>query len=444
MCVLFRAIRIGLGALVWLVGVVGFWWLIPVIPREQWEFAPPESYLGLLSDGVTLVSVSRQNPKAADPGDIVYLRNADSGQLRSAPLTFDRAQVAGLLCSENQDLVKVFHTNPPRLSLNDAATGRQVASFADLAGAKEDVDFRLLLKSCVLSRDSRTAAFASHKKPGYVEWYDLPSGRLLHRLFGYPGHVRFAPDARRLLVATGPKLFIFDVQTGLEVRQLDTSTWGLDSPVFLPDGKRILDEYCNVWEIATNTRLFNVPLNWVSEIAFTPDGRELVAWDESSLAPQSDNWLAYFDAVTGQEHVDRRVRLEFDRRMMPGPSLIPCGKWLLARGEGHVQRFRALTDWITRHTGLKIPTDDRTADTYILVEAQTGRVAARGEGIAEACTQDGRHVLIKNAKGIEQVWKVPSPNAIPMFALTTITWCFAPVLATWYYRASKRGKRRRC
>src|ERR1700674_4559850 len=111
----------------WASGVAGLWLLMPVGQR-----LPAGHYHGLLSDGRTLVIESqRMAPSSMDSfeTDQVRLWDVETGRLRTYPIIPAGGRVEGLFVSESQDLLKVYRARTRRLSLHDASTGIEVASF---------------------------------------------------------------------------------------------------------------------------------------------------------------------------------------------------------------------------------------------------------------------------------------------------------------------------
>jgi WD40 repeat protein len=434
--------------LVWTAGVVGIWWLIPVGPRQGWQPPAEESDRGFLSDGRTLVTLS-----GSKPSDLVHLWDIDTGRLRTTTISPSGGQVAGLLVSESRDLLQVFHPEAHRLSLNDATTGTEVASFPCQLTNVLSQPFRAFVRLCVLSPDGRTTAFVtSHQGQPCVEWYEVASGRLLHRLPGCLGPVRFSPDSRRLALVAGWSLVIVDVSTGQEILRLNPPVpqmkryvdW-LDPPNGAPwpqefsgDGSLLLDGHCNVWDLATGTRRFGLQEIYQDNPTFTPDSRELVAWGASA----SECWLAYYDVATGQELVDRRVPLlgRWSRQMSPW-NLRPCGQWLIATGVTDIrkpgavgQKLGALGQWL----GFPSWGRERRFNAYVLVETETGREVGRGEGNAWACTPDGRCLVVGSNYGAVALWDVPARKS---FFLAAAVWSVALALITWRVCRTKPSSR---
>jgi WD40 repeat protein/serine/threonine protein kinase len=113
-------------------------------------------------------------------------------------------------------------------------------------------------------------------------------------------HAEFSPDGRRVLVASGARVWLWDVATGKAVTEPLAHGGDVTHAAFSPDGKRVAtagqDGTARVWDAATG-KLLAGPLkhSWVVwHVAFQPGGRLLLTasgdatarvWDLSSTPP---------------------------------------------------------------------------------------------------------------------------------------------------------------
>jgi hypothetical protein len=442
----FRSTRglLAFAIVLWAAGVAGIWWLIPVgQPLPEGWFA------GFLSDGRTLVTVSHQMRPDQEPASLVHLLELDSGNLRTIRLSGPAVQGAGLLNSESHDLLKIVHADTRVVSLYDARTGNEVASFPRPLADLYPKDFAVFIQLWVLSPDGHTTAFVNpdEKRPS-VEWYDVGSGRLLCRLPGCRGPALFSPDSKRLAVVDGSSLAILDVATGRETLRLDPTQvkkfksgfWGLPQHLppngedwpqeFSPDGSLLLDGYQNVWEVATGRRRFGLPGIFFWNLTFTPDSKALVVWDSAG----SDSWLAYYDAATGQEWPERRTPLlkRLDSIRPPWHHLKAQGQCLLAGDRIVIRKPTTFEKGLAKFTGYEGLGEDRTSPVSVLVEAQTGREILRSDHAVWACTPDGRYLVGMDDYGVPRLWENPPRKPLPLLLILAGAWSIGLALLVWW------------
>lgn len=428
----------------WASGVAGLWLLMPVGQR-----LPEGHYHGLLSDGRTLVIESqRMAPSSMDSfeTDQVRLWDVETGRLRTYPIIPAGGRVEGLFVSESQDLLKVYRARTRRLSLHDASTGIEVASFPRVLSELHAKDYQAFLRLWVLSPDGRTTAFVNPDEGlPHVEWYDVATGRLLHRLRDCRGPVLFSPDSRHLVVVAGLSLVILDRLRGREIVRMKppvspirrARTWPLHHPPngaawpqeFSPAGALLLDGHGNVWETATGTLRLTLPAIQGPSATFTPDSRELVAWGASG----TDCWLGYYDVATGQERLERRVPLSTQVNPMLSQwwHLSPYGQWLVAAGPKVIRQRTAAEQWVAKFTGYESLGQDRTSGASVMVETQTGHEIMRADAGVSTCTPDGRYVVAWTEGGGWRLWSVPPRKPLGWFFLGVGTWSIAVALLAW-------------
>jgi WD40 repeat protein len=135
------------------------------------------------------------------------------------------------------------------------------------------------------------------------------------------GAAAFSADGTVFVLGLGTKLFVFDVDTGKEVRNFDTGQRNPEALAVSPDGKRLLltgwgkpiqtrltdgrtrhstaeEHPVELWDLATGMRVWQVmlPGSISGAVAFSHDGKTLAAVDEKPAGR-----VRLWDAASGKE-----------------------------------------------------------------------------------------------------------------------------------------------
>ncbi len=237
----------------------------------------------------------------------------------------------------------------------------------------------------------------------------------------------FSPDGKTLaLAASDPPVRLWDVGAGKLVQTLDAhGVSGQDSNfafamavAFSPDGKRLASagrEAIMISDVATGKTLarYKREKAWINSLAFTPDGKTLVAGDENAKAH-------VWDAVTGQE------RFTLDRRMWIGRSaaLSSDGKTVAVGGV-----FNAVRLWdVTSGKELFPDPDGHDAPVHAVAFSPDGRLLVSGGANGHIHfwdAADGRHLRRLKGNSASAVSFAPDGRRL------ATAWTFNKTVRVW-------------
>jgi WD40 repeat protein len=236
------------------------------------SFSPDGRQMATGGDDLTPPRVHVQRLGSA-PGEL-SLTTTDDGSLRFGPLVVgDRVKSVGF-ADHGASIFVVLFGKPTRVLWFDALDGTQTEELARPA----DASF-----GAAVSRDGRLAAWACDADR--IRIWDRVVGREVTTITATDelsgGFLRFSPDGRRLAARVGSwaddRTAIWDVKTGNLVSLFASPS----EMVFSPDGHFIATETSGkltLWDVATGEAIRHIAAGSdVDAIAFTPDGKRLVA-----------------------------------------------------------------------------------------------------------------------------------------------------------------------
>jgi WD40 repeat protein len=202
----------------------------------------------------------------------------------------------------------------------------------------------------------RTDRYGDPLPPGAVA--RLGTTRLRFGQGEWSASVVLAPDGKTLMACSGadPVLRFWDVATGKALRALAIEARHTGGALALsPDGKvAAVGGYAGiqVWDIPAGKELLRLKLTGVGALAFTPDGKQLIAGVGSG--DFRDRSVRVFDLTTAQE----RLRLQWHKQAVNVIGCTPDGRMLVtaSRGNGTVCCADLTTGAVLR----TIPNEDRS------------------------------------------------------------------------------------
>ncbi len=237
-------------------------------------------------------------------------------------------------------------------------------------------------------------------------------------------HVEFSRDGKRVLAAGGDSAQVWNAATGTHIATFRVPYDFVSDAAFSPDGKTVLITGSRVntatlWQTTTARRLrtFDVdpadlsnPSEMVDSVAFSPDGKMVMLGGDNHNA-----WL--WDAATGK--LLRTLTLDSESSVMGSVAFSPDSqKALTGSDDGNARLWDIATGALLRtfsgHLGaisravfspdgkyVLTGSADRTA---VLWDAATGKAlqtfTSHGQGIYDvAFSPDGRYILLGNTQG---------------------------------------------
>ena len=107
------------------------------------------------------------------------------------------------------------------------------------------------------SEETLTDFQTQAEAPAYTRWH-LPEGATLRLGKGHIRDIKFVPDGTQFIVAASTGIWLYDVQTGAEIAQLNEKPRNIKTIAFSPDGKTLTSSdsegEVQMWDTSTAKR----------------------------------------------------------------------------------------------------------------------------------------------------------------------------------------------
>ena len=203
--------------------------------------------------------------------------------------------------------------------------------------------------------------------------------------------VAFSPDGKKIVSATGEEdaddifkisydysVFIWDAETGEQLKELRGHSYITHSAVFSPNGKSVVsassDKTVRIWNVEADEGFVVLKghNNKVRTIAISPDGTRIISGSD-------DGSIRVWNSDTGIE------LLGISTPRVKSVSFSPDGKWIVSAGNG-------IKIWDTE-TG------------YELWEIE-------GDYTSAVMSQDGKRIASVSNDGSVKIWNFPQLQSL--------------------------------
>jgi uncharacterized protein with WD repeat len=189
----------------------------------------------------------------------------------------------GYFSPDGKTVLTVSGDRTPKLW--DTATGKLRAILEHKSGAHY----------AVFSRDGRWVATDSYDDK--VRIWETATGQLKSLMVGHTSTIydlSFSPDGQTLVTGSRDRTaIVWDTKTGREKHRLDGFDGRVPRVAFSADGKLLAakggykNHVVKLWNVSTAELLFTLPLpgekDDIEEIAFSPDGPELITSSDQTV-----------------------------------------------------------------------------------------------------------------------------------------------------------------
>ncbi|KAH8803728.1 putative WD-repeat protein [Hyaloscypha sp. PMI_1271] len=227
----------------------------------------------------------------AATGAALQTLEGHTGSVSSVAFSPDGKQIV----SGSGDLL----SNDRTIRLWDAATGAALQTLEGHTGSVSSVAFSPDSKQIVSGSDDQT-----------IRLWDTVTGAVLQTLEGHissVSSVAFSPNGKQIVSGSHDQTVrLWDATTGAALQTLEGRTGSVSSVAFSPDGKQavsgLYDRTVQLWDVATGAAFQTLEghTGSVSSVAFSPDGKQIVSGSSVSRGPGREEWIVrLWDVATG-------------------------------------------------------------------------------------------------------------------------------------------------
>ncbi|HUE97005.1 MAG TPA: WD40 repeat domain-containing protein [Longimicrobiaceae bacterium] len=191
---------------------------------------------------------------------------------------------------------RVLCATAGRVTIQDGATGSEIASWEGLVQAPLDLANLSRIEPFAMSPDGRTVATGGRPDPSVLELRDSASGRLLQRLAGHDATVfttAFSADGTVVLTgAEDGRVRLWESASGSEIRTVAAHDGPVSACAISGDGSLFAtgghDGAVRIWRAGTGEPAGGLATlgNAVAILLWSPDGRRLLAAARPYVTPR--------------------------------------------------------------------------------------------------------------------------------------------------------------
>jgi WD40 repeat protein len=331
-----------------------------------------------------------------------------------------RLAVAGMTTSPGHvgTIIRIF----------DLTTGEEKAAYP--------LGYYAQFTSLVFAPDGRALACCGVQITSCV--LDSTTGRILHKLPGWPFRPSFSSDSKLLVytnasVANSERINLLDMATGRHLHDQPGDLGQITALALSPDGRHLaagnwLSPAVTLWDTKDGRMMRTFPLKgekrYVRNVAFSADGQTLAAcqpqgflklWDVATGGEKQSVQLMDLSAPKGGAVIkgggvrafdDLQMSSDFKQvrttNRLNGNTPMRLATWETATGnevgEWHLQIQSMRVNWLAEGKAVAMPSQEGLTLMDLSTDQVRWRLSDQGFGLT-AASSDGRQLAVAKEKG---------------------------------------------